>query len=277
MDLGKIGEFIAKLRKEKKLTQAQLGKMLGVTDRSVSKWENGVCAPNITLLNQLSDILGITTTELLNGERVTSIDGKKASEITTKSIKYYNRVAKKRLTNKFIIVIFSIIAIFVFVVATFFVKNNYDNCYMYTISSGDDDYRIEGLLIVAPEKEVLILNSVKNSSDLEYFDVRAYTYQYSLQMNDVEIFRVGNISLYEYQKGDQLIYFNDILSMINIYVVEDSNYNEIITEDRVKNNDIKLKITYLDKNKKAKDKLIELKMDKIYSNNKIFYDGGTEL
>ena len=70
MDLKKTGELIAAIRKEKGLTQEQLGEKLYVTGKAVSKWERGVSAPGIDLLEPLARVLGITVTELLAGERV---------------------------------------------------------------------------------------------------------------------------------------------------------------------------------------------------------------
>lgn len=69
MDLIKLGKFIAELRKEKRLTQSQLGDYVGASDKTVYKWEKGISAHNISVLNDLSQVLGVTTTELLNGER----------------------------------------------------------------------------------------------------------------------------------------------------------------------------------------------------------------
>ena len=69
MDNQKIGAFIARLRKEKSLTQAALGEKLGVSNRTVSKWENGDGLPDVSILPQLSDALGVTVDELLRGER----------------------------------------------------------------------------------------------------------------------------------------------------------------------------------------------------------------
>ena len=53
MDQQKIGAFMAACRKRKKLTQRQLAEALGVTDRSVSNWENGVCLPDASLYHSL--------------------------------------------------------------------------------------------------------------------------------------------------------------------------------------------------------------------------------
>ena len=70
MNKEKTGALIAELRKEKGLTQEQLGEKLFVTDKAVSKWERGASAPGVDLLEKLAEVLGVTVTELLAGERV---------------------------------------------------------------------------------------------------------------------------------------------------------------------------------------------------------------
>ena len=70
MNQEKIGKFIANCRKEKNITQAILAEKLGVTDRSISNWENGKNMPDLSLFKPLCEILGITINELLSGERL---------------------------------------------------------------------------------------------------------------------------------------------------------------------------------------------------------------
>ena len=70
MNQTEIGKFIAKRRKEKQLTQAQLAEKLNITDRAVSKWETGKCMPDSSVMLELCGILGITVNELLSGEEV---------------------------------------------------------------------------------------------------------------------------------------------------------------------------------------------------------------
>lgn len=70
MNQIKIGEFIAEQRKLKKMTQAALAEKLGITDRAVSKWERGKGLPDVSLMLELCEILGITVNELLSGERI---------------------------------------------------------------------------------------------------------------------------------------------------------------------------------------------------------------
>ena len=70
MNQEKIGKFIAKCRKDKKMTQSELAEKLGVTDRSVGNWENGRNMPDLSLFKPLCDELDITINELLSGEKI---------------------------------------------------------------------------------------------------------------------------------------------------------------------------------------------------------------
>ena len=68
MDVQKFGRFISQKRKEKKMTQMQMGEKLGVTGKTISRWENGNYMPDIALLIPIADLLDVTVNELLNGE-----------------------------------------------------------------------------------------------------------------------------------------------------------------------------------------------------------------
>lgn len=70
MDNLKTGLFIKELRKEKGMTQKELADMLHITDRAVSKWERGLCAPDLSTLEPLAKILGVTVTEIIAGQRI---------------------------------------------------------------------------------------------------------------------------------------------------------------------------------------------------------------
>ncbi len=70
MNQIKIGKFISECRKEKKLTQSQLAEKMNITDKAVSKWENGKSLPDISLLLPLCEILGISLNELFIGEHI---------------------------------------------------------------------------------------------------------------------------------------------------------------------------------------------------------------
>ena len=70
MDLVKIGKYIAEKRKTIGMTQKQLAEQLGMSDKSVSKWERGVCLPDVSVYLELCKILGITINEFLAGEDI---------------------------------------------------------------------------------------------------------------------------------------------------------------------------------------------------------------
>lgn len=89
MDRMKIGMFIAMCRKEKSITQEQLAEMLGVTSKSVSKWENGICLPDAMLYEPLCNVLEITINEFFAGHRIKNEDYKRiADENLMQMLKY---------------------------------------------------------------------------------------------------------------------------------------------------------------------------------------------
>jgi Predicted transcriptional regulators len=74
MDQVKIGKFIAELRHEHNLTQESLGEKLGVTNKTISRWENGNYMPDVEMLQALSGEFQVSINELLCGERISEAD-----------------------------------------------------------------------------------------------------------------------------------------------------------------------------------------------------------
>lgn len=72
MNIIAMGRFLKELRKERRLTQEELGKMIGVTNKSISKWENGNYIPPIDILLLLSELYGVSINEILVGKRAES-------------------------------------------------------------------------------------------------------------------------------------------------------------------------------------------------------------
>ena len=85
MDMRKIGAFLSELRIEKKLTQDELGEKIGVTNKTVSRWENGNYLPPVEKLQILSKFYDVSINEILNGERINDSDYKNVSEENVKS------------------------------------------------------------------------------------------------------------------------------------------------------------------------------------------------
>ena len=83
MNQEKIGKFIKECRKKKNLTQEELARALNVTDKAISKWENGRCLPDVSLFTKLCKELDITINELLSGEKLNKNNyQEKTDEIT---------------------------------------------------------------------------------------------------------------------------------------------------------------------------------------------------
>lgn len=80
MDQIKIGKFISNKRKEKNITQSELAELLGITDRAISKWENGICMPDASNILELCNILNITINDLFSGEVVDMKENEKKLE-----------------------------------------------------------------------------------------------------------------------------------------------------------------------------------------------------
>ena len=95
MDQVKIGKFISQCRKDKNLTQAQIAEKLSITDRAVSKWENGRSLPDSSIMLELCEMLGISVNELLSGERINMENyEQKVNENLVKMQKQYEAVNK---------------------------------------------------------------------------------------------------------------------------------------------------------------------------------------
>lgn len=80
MDQVKIGKFIAQCRKNKNLTQVELARQLGTTDKSVSKWENGYCLPDASLYEPLCHLLDISINDLFAGQKIADDDYRKCAD-----------------------------------------------------------------------------------------------------------------------------------------------------------------------------------------------------
>ncbi len=80
MDQIRIGKFIKERRNLKNITQSNLASILGITDRAISKWENGICMPDVGTIPELCKILDITVNDLFSGEIVKMKDYDKKLE-----------------------------------------------------------------------------------------------------------------------------------------------------------------------------------------------------
>ena len=110
MDQNKSGKFIAKLRKEKNMTQEQLAEKMGVSINAVSKWERGLSFPDVSLYRKLCKELGINIEELINGEKDNSEEAKEKAIIST--VKEKEKIKKN--SKKILIILSMLFVIIVF-------------------------------------------------------------------------------------------------------------------------------------------------------------------
>lgn len=123
MDQKKIGRFIAECRKTKKLTQSELAEKLGITEKSIGNWENGINMPDVSLFKPLCSELGITLNDLISGERVDENKyQEKLEENMLSTINYTNKKIEKK--NNFIGIILTLFGTFISMVALSMFSSN---------------------------------------------------------------------------------------------------------------------------------------------------------
>ena len=116
MDAHKFGAFVAKCRKERNMTQAELASKIQVTDKAVSRWERGIGFPDINTIEPLASALGVTVLELMKSERMAAnqVTKEEATEVVTDTLNVAVLQRKQERKNIFkVLGITSIIVIFV--------------------------------------------------------------------------------------------------------------------------------------------------------------------
>ena len=152
MDNEKFGNFIKSLRKEKKLTQKELGEKLNITDKAISKWERGLSFPDITMLNSLASFFEIDVSELLNGEKgiKEEVDIEKVIE---EAIENYKNLAEKRqIKIKKIKKIIGIISIIILILSLLI-----QGAYLYVLRKHNFEYVIDILEYIM--NEIIIVSA----------------------------------------------------------------------------------------------------------------------
>ena len=152
MDNEKFGNFIKSLRKEKKLTQKELGEKLNITDKAISKWERGLSFPDITMLNSLASFFEIDVSELLNGEKgiKKEVDIEKVIE---EAIENYKNLAEKRqIKIKKIKKIIGIISIIILILSLLI-----QGAYLYVLRKHNFEYVIDILEYIM--NEIIIVSA----------------------------------------------------------------------------------------------------------------------
>lgn len=99
MDQQKVGRFLKELRNEKSVTQAELAEVLGVSNRSISRWENGITMPDFDLLIEMAKYYDVEVGEILDGKRKENSMDKETEKLMLQ-IADYNNVERKFLSKR---------------------------------------------------------------------------------------------------------------------------------------------------------------------------------
>lgn len=138
MNNKKIGNFIQSLRLELNMTQKDLAEKLYITDKAVSKWETGNSVPDICILEKLSNILNVSVTELLNGERIDNENLESADKIIIDKLSTDKKRMKKK--NKIIIIFLIILVVSLLFILGIFFYNNYNNIVVYQFDGESENF-----------------------------------------------------------------------------------------------------------------------------------------
>ena len=221
MDLVKIGKYIAGKRKALGMTQKQLAEKLNMSDKSVSKWERGICLPDVSVYMELCEILGISINEFLAGEDIDAENVEKKSEDNIIQVTKDSKKKQKNLKS-ILAVVTTFAVIMVLVLGAVFVHKvmqpkNYitavdrtsaemktaellsgtDGAYLFNFYS-KEEYKT--LTIYLSEYQAGELLNKSKVADLDYDGLESAKRGVIAVIPDFELFRVKLIIADDYSK-----------------------------------------------------------------------------
>lgn len=221
MDLVKIGKYIAGKRKVLGMTQKQLAEKLNMSDKSVSKWERGICLPDVSVYMELCEILGISINEFLAGEDIDAENVEKKSEDNIIQVTKDSKKKQKNLKS-ILAVVTTFAVIMVLVLGAVFVHKvmqpkNYiiavdrtsaemktaellsgaDGAYLFNFYA-KEEYKT--LTIYLSEYQAGELINKSKVADLDYDGIESAKRGVIAVIPDFELFRVKLIIADDYSK-----------------------------------------------------------------------------
>lgn len=221
MDFVKIGKYIAGKRKALRMTQKQLAEKLNMSDKSVSKWERGICLPDVSVYMELCEILGISINEFLAGEDIDAENVEKKSEDNIIQVTKDSKKKQKNLKS-ILAVVTTFAVIMVLVLGAVFVHEvmqpkNYitavdrtsaemktaellsgaDGAYLFNFYA-KEEYKT--LTIYLSEYQAGELINKSKVADLDYDGIESAKRGVIAVIPDFELFRVKLIIADDYSK-----------------------------------------------------------------------------
>ena len=216
----KVGKFIKEIRKKNNLTQKQLADKYGVTYQAVSKWENGINLPEVTLIRQMSKDFNISVEDILDGELLT----------------------KKKNRNKLILIIgvFSLIIVALILIILSSNKSNDKSFEFKTISTTCKDFNVSGSLAYDNEKSSIYISHINycgGNDETTYKEIECNLYE-----------KNGDITqkISSCKSKDSEIKLEDYLKKVELNI---DNYSKICKN--YTNENLYLEVNATDKNNKT--------------------------
>lgn len=217
-----FGKTLAKLRKERKLTQQELADLLHVTNKTISKWETNTTAPDIDTLKRISQVLKVPVDVLLGNSKLT---------ITNKN-------SKHKLTKKKLILILSLVLViiyFIYYLTSIFITKTKS----YSLISGDERFTIAGNITTESNQYYLSL-VVRGINDELLENKIINNAEYSIIINDKIIYNNGDVASMTILSEQS--YLSNYISKISI----NHKDNELKTLKSILENGLILQIEYID-------------------------------
>lgn len=236
----KFSDIISTYRAERKLTQKALGDIIGVSDRTISKWENGDTEPDLYHVKKICKTLDIPPSNLFIYKKTLNDRLRKIGNILSIIIKFILKHA-----FKFIIAV-------AFLYLLLFYINNYNSIQIYSLKYHSDNiYFNHGYFYKTKVYDILTIENIKVNK-LDYTPISYY------------------VELYTSTNGDKkVIYKAD--SLENIYIEETLSEHDLLNRDTLKgiSKGLHLKVTTTDEDGNTHDYDCSISLKEKYSNNKI--------
>lgn len=233
---------IYRIRQERKLTQKEIGDIIGVSDRTISKWENGTTVPDLCQIRNICKKLEISPSLLIKSE-------KKLSDNITNLRRKIGKILNYILHN-----IFLITFILVFILLLLYFINNYNSIKIYDLKYDSENISFEnGYLFKTKVTNILIINDIKINK---------------IKYNPIDT----KVKLYTLVNGDKkIIYTSENLN--NIYIEENKSGADLLSKDVIESikQNLYLLIETTDENNNEYNYECQITFKEKYNNNKLLY------
>ena len=233
---------IYRIRQERKLTQKEIGDIIGVSDRTISKWENGTTVPDLCQIRNICKKLEISPSLLIKSE-------KKLRDNITNLRRGIGKILNYILHN-----IFLITFILVFMLLLLYFINNYNSIKIYDLKYNSENISFEnGYLFRTKVTNILIINDIKINK---------------IKYNPIDT----KVELYTFVNGDKkIIYTSENLN--NIYIEENKSGSDLLSKDVIESikQNLYLLIETKDENNNEYNYECKITFKEKYNNNKLLY------